>query len=573
MKKWIGVIFFAILLALPASIFAQMVQLETISVVLDPVDQVIIVNGNINIGGDRTIFATMYNEQETLVSAVTTMSNESGDFSFSIGVDGIPAGTYKIFAQYRDYPRQQIYTYTGIDGIEAEPIAAMVEEGYLFMDNDTQIDEAFCTAKLTLENARTIVGDVAPEQYVLQGLPAGLSADLRAVSANQLLLAVTGSARQAVTEACDLQIKLKSGIILSGVANTASEYIQGVTLYPAGYGKQVHLDKTRVEFSMQSYKTPAAGSQILTLRYRTAAAAGKLQKGVDYDYTAPAAMAGMTLEAVMGKESGTIQLTLAGAADSNVTSDIVIRDLVFREHLAQGAGIPSAPIQVTIHANHSGGSGSGGSGGGGTGGTGNGAPSLVIPPATETVPPIIPVEVSVLTDIEHHWAKVYIEKLNDLGYVSGYTDQTFRPENLITRAEFVTFIVRILDLETKQYTGPYADVSAGDWYSAAIQAALDAGLIAEDHNFRPNDNITRAEITKIAVDAYLTKNTLPQLTVSLSSVTDSGTFPDWARDSIQNGLSIGIISGYDTGEFLPQNHATRAEAAAILARLVDCIDL
>lgn len=95
----------------------------------------------------------------------------------------------------------------------------------------------------------------------------------------------------------------------------------------------------------------------------------------------------------------------------------------------------------------------------------------------------------------------YLEPVNAMsaeGIISGYTDNTFRPNNQITRAEFVTMIM--------QYTGmsevesvPFADVQEGAWYSDYISAAYGAGYINgyEDGTFRPDSSITRAEAVKI----------------------------------------------------------------------------
>jgi hypothetical protein len=52
-----------------------------------------------------------------------------------------------------------------------------------------------------------------------------------------------------------------------------------------------------------------------------------------------------------------------------------------------------------------------------------------------------------LTDIAGHWAESNIKKLVSLGAISGYPDGTFRPNNNITRAEFVTVLVKAFQIE------------------------------------------------------------------------------------------------------------------------------
>jgi len=50
------------------------------------------------------------------------------------------------------------------------------------------------------------------------------------------------------------------------------------------------------------------------------------------------------------------------------------------------------------------------------------------------------------SDIAGHWAEAYIEELNDQGITGGYPDGTYRPENLVTRAEMAVFLVKGFDI-------------------------------------------------------------------------------------------------------------------------------
>ena len=50
------------------------------------------------------------------------------------------------------------------------------------------------------------------------------------------------------------------------------------------------------------------------------------------------------------------------------------------------------------------------------------------------------------SDTKGHWAEAEISKFNDLGYISGYEDKTFKPNNSVTRAEFVKILIMYLDL-------------------------------------------------------------------------------------------------------------------------------
>lgn len=93
-----------------------------------------------------------------------------------------------------------------------------------------------------------------------------------------------------------------------------------------------------------------------------------------------------------------------------------------------------------------------------------------------------------------------------LGFVSGYPDGTFRPDAQTTRAEFLTMLVTALgdyDKEETYTASTFADVSADDWFGNVVAYAQETGLVKgyEDNTFRPDDNITRAEAAAMTASA------------------------------------------------------------------------
>ena len=97
------------------------------------------------------------------------------------------------------------------------------------------------------------------------------------------------------------------------------------------------------------------------------------------------------------------------------------------------------------------------------------------------------------------WYTTAVNTMGSLGVVSGYGDGTFRPNKPITRAEFVTMAVKFLESPQASTENKFSDVSAEDWFWNAVQAAVEEGWISgyEDGSFRPNRNITRAEVASI----------------------------------------------------------------------------
>ncbi|MBQ8746473.1 MAG: InlB B-repeat-containing protein [Clostridia bacterium] len=97
---------------------------------------------------------------------------------------------------------------------------------------------------------------------------------------------------------------------------------------------------------------------------------------------------------------------------------------------------------------------------------------------------------------------------NHFGYIIGYPDETVRPNDYLSRAEAVTIFFRLLtDAKRAEYwskTNPFTDVAADAWYNNAISTLYNAGVLSgyQDNTFRPDDPITRAELVKIAMSFY-----------------------------------------------------------------------
>lgn len=150
-------------------------------------------------------------------------------------------------------------------------------------------------------------------------------------------------------------------------------------------------------------------------------------------------------------------------------------------------------------------------------------------------------------------------------YMVGYEDKTFRPNQEMTRAEVATMFVRLLD--NKSNTGSQAksfkDVKVKDWYADSVAYASYRGIVSgyPDGTFKPNAPISRAEFTSIAARfADLTK-TEP---LSFSDVAKG----NWAYDSIAKASSQGWLSGYPDGTFRPNNKINRAEVTSITNRML-----
>lgn len=174
-------------------------------------------------------------------------------------------------------------------------------------------------------------------------------------------------------------------------------------------------------------------------------------------------------------------------------------------------------------------------------------------------------------DTQNHWAESYINDLYDAGVVQGRSETAFEPNELITRAE-VTKIAMLAFEHTVPASiteDPFPDVSSDAWFGTYVSGAQDGGIIEgyPDGMFRPGQNINRVEVLKILIEAA-SKN---------PTGAPPATFPDtesdaWYSAYINYGIANGIVSGYSGGEldglFAPGNFATRAEVAKMTAVLM-----
>lgn len=168
------------------------------------------------------------------------------------------------------------------------------------------------------------------------------------------------------------------------------------------------------------------------------------------------------------------------------------------------------------------------------------------------------------TDIAGHWAKADIDRLVNMGAITGYPDNTFRPENPITRAEFATVLVKALDLP--QTSGKTFDDTAGHWASSDISTTVAYGIVIgyDEFTFGPDDQITREEIAAMVIRG---KN-LPAAAAANDFI-DSYNISPWAESVVAAASANGIIGGYPDNSFSPLSNATKAEAATMIARALD----
>ncbi len=193
------------------------------------------------------------------------------------------------------------------------------------------------------------------------------------------------------------------------------------------------------------------------------------------------------------------------------------------------------------------------------------------------------------TDLTGHWSADIVKEAASRGLVNGYKqyDGTYlyKPENLMTRAEFFTLVVRVLSAQPDT-TGvdltKFCDVVPTEWYVATVKKAVAAGItdgtnVAKDgyigFGFGVNMMITRQEAAKIVSSIIDPNKTMTYEEMAAGQqkyegIKDKDKIASWAESHVEKVFARGYMQGDNNNSFNPTNALTRAEAATLLLNVV-----
>lgn len=167
-------------------------------------------------------------------------------------------------------------------------------------------------------------------------------------------------------------------------------------------------------------------------------------------------------------------------------------------------------------------------------------------------------------DIREHWAQQYIEPLTNLGIVVGYPDGEFKPEASVTRAEFAAIINRAFNPPSKRTATNFVDILGDFWGLSAIQSAYQGGFLEgyPENKFHPQQNIPRVEVLVSLTNGL---GLQPENLGVLSTYTDASQIPDYAIRAIAAATERQMVVNYpNLNRLTPKRAATRAEVAAFV---------
>ena len=171
-----------------------------------------------------------------------------------------------------------------------------------------------------------------------------------------------------------------------------------------------------------------------------------------------------------------------------------------------------------------------------------------------------------------HWAFSYVHKLRDLEITNGVGSNKFGLGTPISKGEFVTFLVRLMDWELlNPDVGSFNDnIDKSKWYYQYIETALVNNAILKDTDaFRPEDLITREEMALMIVRSLGYNNLAQQISKLQSSFTDVERNLGYITIAKDLGIIQGIAQGNGEFMFLPYNNAFKEEAAAMMIRMFE----
>ena len=202
------------------------------------------------------------------------------------------------------------------------------------------------------------------------------------------------------------------------------------------------------------------------------------------------------------------------------------------------------------------------------------------------------------SDIQGHWAQQQIEQAVSEGWVDGYPDGSFHPDDTITQAEFTKLLLAAFQLTPDSDTvawmksiaayphdkGGYMDIEPytptlsdmkGHWLTKQgwLDAAIYSGiLVPADHTggkYGPDLPVRRYTMALQAIRAMGFVGAAETVSTADLAFSDNAEIQEWVKGYVKLATQYGVMNGYPDGSFGPKRTATRAEAVVTVARALD----
>ena len=164
------------------------------------------------------------------------------------------------------------------------------------------------------------------------------------------------------------------------------------------------------------------------------------------------------------------------------------------------------------------------------------------------------------SDLQNHWSKSIIMRLNGYGIINGYDNGTIRPDAYVSAAEYLTIIVKSL--------GFTEETAGADWAQPYINKAVELGLIDAGEYTDYSAPVTRSQAAKIAANA-LKDNVVADENSVKAKIYDYAEIEEQYKPYVVLAYDKKIVNGNHDNCFEPDRYITRAEAGVVAVRLID----
>ncbi len=173
--------------------------------------------------------------------------------------------------------------------------------------------------------------------------------------------------------------------------------------------------------------------------------------------------------------------------------------------------------------------------------------------------------VDVLQDMWHYEA---VQDIFARGLMKGVSETEFAPEIAVTRGMFVTVLYRMEKEPKSAQDAEFTDVAQGAYYAAAVAWASENGIVTGngENLFAPEEAVTREQMAAMLY-RYAQYKGCDMTVNQAASYIDSDSISAYAAKAAAWAFDKHIMQGNETGAFLPEAYATRAEAAAVVRKM------
>ncbi|BAZ07757.1 S-layer homology domain-containing protein [Calothrix sp. NIES-3974] len=172
------------------------------------------------------------------------------------------------------------------------------------------------------------------------------------------------------------------------------------------------------------------------------------------------------------------------------------------------------------------------------------------------------------TDVpDNFWASKFIDTLSSRNVIKGFNDNSFLPNKPVTRAEFASILQQAFDKAGTGKVLQFSDISGDFWAKGAINKSVGMGFLSgyPDSNFKPEQPIPRVQVIVALVSGLgnLKAPANPEQVISIYK--DAKDIPNYAKEKVAIATTNGLVVNHpDPQAFAPNREATRAEVTAMI---------